>query len=183
MANCCFLEMDCIFDSGEWASKYGGLMTEMWDYARSAGHMSYMGDSRKYLGDADVQTTDDGVGITGWTKWALPEDSALNVIAFAKFVTNNHLVSMTIDYHEPGFQVHGRYTYTRGVTAPDGTHDERSGKVVDRYIPEKEWPDTETDGDGRETFRKGDRTWDSEEDALSEILAESGVEKVIHDCL
>ena len=183
MANCCFLTIHCSFDSEEWAVKYGGIMVDMWRYAKSVDHMTYMGDSRRYLADADISTNGTEVDITGWTKWSLEHDQALHVIAFAKFVTNNHLVTMTIDYSETDSNIYGRYTYTRGVEGFDGKIDQRSGKVVDRYIPEKEWPEVEWDDDDNETVRKGDRTWDDEDDALSEILAESGVEEIIHDYL
>ena len=183
MANCCFLTIHCTFDSEEWAVKYGETMVNMWNYANSVSHMAYMGSVKRYLADADISTNGTEVDITGWTKWSLESDQALHVIAFAKYITDNHLVAMMIDYSETNGDIFGRYTYTRGVERFDGRKDDRYGVVVDRYIPEDEWPDVSYDNDDNVTFRKGDRIWDDEDEALTTILSESGIEKVIHEDL
>jgi hypothetical protein len=183
MANCCFLTIHCTFDSEEWAAKYGEVMTGMWNYANSMGHMAYMGDWKRYLADADISTNGTEVDITGWTKWSLEHEQAFNVISFAKYITDNHLVMMTVDYSEIDDNIYGKYTYTRGVVIFDGKRDDRSGVVIDRYIPEDEWPDVEYDDDGNVTVTKGGCTWTDEDEALNDILQISGKEEVIHESL
>lgn len=182
MANCCFLTIHCSFDSEEWAVKYGETMVNMWRYAKSVGHMAYRGDSKRYLADADISTNGTEVDITGWTKWSLEHEQALNVIGFAKYITDNHLVMMIIDYCETSACIYGKYTYTRGVSRFDSKRDDLYGVVVDRYIPDDEWPEFDRNGEDV-AITKGGCTWTDEVEALNDILQTSGKEETVHECL
>lgn len=183
MANTCFLYINCVFDSEEWAGRYGEIMTTLCKEAQSKNRLAYMGDTHRYLGDADIQTDGNEVNITGWTKWSLDHEEAIHVIGFVKNMTLNHLLQMTISYSETSDNIYGVYTYTRGVERPDGTIDELDGKIVDKYIESENWPDIDWDDDDKCTVTLGDRTWDDEDDALEAILAEFGKEEVVSECI
>lgn len=180
MSNTCFVTVAYRMDGFNDALKLMAVLEKQIEYARGSRNRMYFGSGLRYMEEPDIRREGNVVFLSGGTVNCFTEEDAMNVVAFAKYMSFNGMRVCEIDYEETNEHDKGRFVWRRGIEERSGETDPRWGVLTHRYILDSDWPDGEWDEDDNYSAVVDGKKFDDEAECLEYVLNEHGLEDEVN---